>query len=234
MLGKWLLKFFTFIFFLVKRKKIDISAELGFRDLFTYFISKGGMPLVRGVLIFPFIHSKGLIFLGKAVQISYKHKFFVGKSCYVGDYSIINCLSKGGVHFGNYVTVREFAWVQLSSGLSNPGERIFIGDHTYIGPYSKIGAAAPITIGKFCQIGANVSFIAENHQFEGEVKIFDQSVSRKGITIGDDCWIGNNVTILDGVNVGSGCVIGAGAVVNKSIPDKTVAVGVPAKVIRKR
>jgi acetyltransferase-like isoleucine patch superfamily enzyme len=50
----------------------------------------------------------------------------------------------------------------------------------------------------------------------------------------DDCWIGSNVTFLDGVHVGRGCVIGAGAVVNGTIPDNSIAVGVPAKVVGTR
>lgn len=56
----------------------------------------------------------------------------------------------------------------------------------------------------------------------------------KGIVIEDDCWLGTGVKILDGVTIGKGSVIGAGAVVTKNIPSYSVAVGVPAKVISKR
>ncbi len=61
-----------------------------------------------------------------------------------------------------------------------------------------------------------------------------QGESRKGITIGSDVWIGAGAIILDNVKIGDGCVIGAGAVVTKSVPSYSVAVGVPAKVIKKR
>ena len=57
--------------------------------------------------------------------------------------------------------------------------------------------------------------------------------SSKAVTIGDDCWIGGNAVICPGVSIGNGCVIGAGAVVTKDIPDNSLAVGNPAKVIRK-
>ena len=120
------------------------------------------------------------------------------------------------------------------SSFDNPGNYIKIGDNTYIGPRSYIGAGGAIIIGKKCQIGANVSFIAESHNFKNAEEIFKQQTSRKGITIGDDCWIGNNVVVLDGVNIGSGCVVGASAVVTKSLPDNSVAVGVPARIISKR
>ncbi len=51
------------------------------------------------------------------------------------------------------------------------------------------------------------------------------------ITIGDDCWLASNVTVLPGVTIGKGCTIGAGALVNKNVPPYSVAVGVPAKVV---
>lgn len=55
----------------------------------------------------------------------------------------------------------------------------------------------------------------------------------KAVTIGDDCWIGGNAVICPGVSIGNGCVIGSGAVVTKDIPDNSLAVGNPARVIRK-
>jgi acetyltransferase-like isoleucine patch superfamily enzyme len=76
--------------------------------------------------------------------------------------------------------------------------------------------------------------VAENHEFEGSGEIFEQGVSRKGIDIGKDVWIGNNVTVLDGVTIGDGAVIGAGTVVTKSVPPRSVVVGVPGRVIKVR
>jgi acetyltransferase-like isoleucine patch superfamily enzyme len=64
--------------------------------------------------------------------------------------------------------------------------------------------------------------------------IRDQGVTNKGIVIDDDVWVGSNVTFLDGVHVGTGCVIGAGAVVTKDLPPYSVAAGVPARVIDNR
>lgn len=80
--------------------------------------------------------------------------------------------------------------------------------------------------------GPNVSLFSATH---------DTSVaSRRNlveyalpITIGDDCWIGGNTTVMPGVTIGKGCTIGAGSVVTKDVPEFSVAVGVPAKVIKK-
>lgn len=58
--------------------------------------------------------------------------------------------------------------------------------------------------------------------------------SKKGITIEDDCWIGSNVTILDGVTIGKGCVIGAGTLVTKDIPAGSIVVDKREKVMRER
>lgn len=89
-----------------------------------------------------------------------------------------------------------------------------------------------ITIGDNCYITDGVKFI--NH--DGGTLLFRSIVPdlevTKPIVIGDNVYIGNNVLILPGVTIGSNCVIGAGAIVSRSIPDGSVAVGVPAKVIK--
>lgn len=59
-----------------------------------------------------------------------------------------------------------------------------------------------------------------------------QGATRKGIEIGKDCWIGANATILDGVKIGDGCIVAAGAVVNRDVPSYTIVGGVPAKTIK--
>ncbi|MNG32136.1 Virginiamycin A acetyltransferase [compost metagenome] len=76
---------------------------------------------------------------------------------------------------------------------------------------------------------------AENHVFSDKTKpIKEQGIYRQGITIEDDCWIGSNVTILDGVTIGTGSVVAAGAVVTKDVPPYSVVGGVPAKIIKER
>lgn len=197
---------------------------------------KGGPPLIRG-LIYRFLSSSKLgfpFFLGRGCCIYNSGFFTAGKNVYIGDYSYLDFLCSEGVIFGDNVTIREFAWCQLTSSMANPGVSIFIGENTYIGPRVILGAAAPLLIGRNCQIGANVSFVAENHNFESGLDIVSQGVSRVGIKVEDDCWIGNNVIVLDGVTIGEGCVIGAGSIVTKDIPSKSVAFGNPCKVKRSR
>jgi acetyltransferase-like isoleucine patch superfamily enzyme len=207
--------------------------NLSWRNYFIYICSRGIAPLIRGLSLF-FINFDAVkfpFFRGKGVRIHHSHLISSGSGFYVGDYSYINCLSVTGLRVGKRVTIREFCWLQMTSSTNNLGEGISIGDYTYIGPRCNLGAAAMIIIGNNCQIGAGVSFIAENHLFESNKSIFGQGVSRKGIRVGDDCWMGNNVVILDGVTIGQGVVIGASSVVTKDLPDGAVAVGVPARII---
>ncbi|MBD2436613.1 acyltransferase [Nostoc sp. FACHB-110] len=112
---------------------------------------------------------------------------------------------------------------------------IYIDEETFIGPGVCIEGPGNIKIGKRCMIAANSGIYANNHNFANSVEpIKYQGVTRQGIVIEDDCWLGHGVTVLDGVTIGEGSVIGAGAVVNKNIPPFSVAVGVPARVIKSR
>ena len=112
---------------------------------------------------------------------------------------------------------------------------IHIDQNTFIGPGTCIAGPGNIKIGRDCLIGAQSGIFANNHNFADlELPIREQGVTRQGIVIEDDCWLGSGVKVLDGVTIGKGSVIGAGSVVTKDIPGLSVAVGVPARVIRKR
>lgn len=112
---------------------------------------------------------------------------------------------------------------------------IKIEEDTFIGPYVCIAGPGNIKIGKGCLIGAHSGLFGNNHNFIDPLEyIAKQGITRKGITIEDDCWLGHGVTVTDGVTIGKGSVIGAGSVVTKDIPSYSVAVGTPAKVIKSR
>ena len=122
-----------------------------------------------------------------------------------------------------------------------------LGDYSYI---SKNASINNCVIGKFCSIGPNFCCGLGIHPTNGisTSPMFYSTAQQNGITlctenkikeskktvIGNDVFIGANVTVLDGIRIGDGAVIGAGAVVTKDIPPYAVAVGVPAKVKRYR
>lgn len=86
-----------------------------------------------------------------------------------------------------------------------------------------------MTIGDRVFFGTGVSLITATHE-TGIQSRRDNIEYAKPITIGDDCWLGTNVTVLPGVNIGRGCTIGSGSVVTKDVPEYSVCMGVPAKV----
>jgi len=224
--------------FLLKRfrgKDLKIDPRLPSLEVVRNLLQKGFGAYLRGLLARPGLGAAGgNLFLGRGCKILNKRLLRTGKNVYIGNYSYLDCLSVSGVNIGNNVTIREGCWLQLTSHYNSPGASITIGNNVYIGPRSILGAAARVTIGDRCQLGANVSLIAENHEFSGEGDIFDQGVTQKGITIGRDVWIGNNVTVLDGVEVGDGSVLGAGTILTRSVPSRSVVVGMPGRVIKTR
>jgi acetyltransferase-like isoleucine patch superfamily enzyme len=80
--------------------------------------------------------------------------------------------------------------------------------------------------------GPNVSIFAATHETEVQSRRDGVEFARP-VTIGNDCWIGGQTTILPGVTIGNGCTIGAGSVVTKDIPPFSVAIGSPARVVKK-
>jgi acetyltransferase-like isoleucine patch superfamily enzyme len=115
-------------------------------------------------------------------------------------------------------------------------EQISIGNDTFINHNCCIWAAlgGTITIGDDVLLGPGVCVIASNHGIDSGELVRLQEGQDAGIVIGNDVWIGANASILAGVHIEDGCVVGAGAVVTKSLPANAVCGGVPAKVIRFR
>lgn len=108
--------------------------------------------------------------------------------------------------------------------------------HTKLGNYSGIGINAKLigrcTIGDYVMMGPNCTIYTQNHEFsdtEKPMKLQGRQKERP-VTIGDDVWIGGNVTILPGVTIGSHSIIGACAVVTKDVPEYAIVAGNPAVV----
>ncbi len=133
------------------------------------------------------------------------------------------------IKIGN--NVRFGSGVIISAGID---AEVVIGDNTYIGTHTIIIVNKCIIIGKDCLISPFNYIIDSNHGISPEELIRKQPYDVEPIIIGNDVWIGVGCAILKGVKIGDGAVIGAGAVVTKDIPAYSIAVGVPAKVIRRR
>jgi acetyltransferase-like isoleucine patch superfamily enzyme len=191
--------------------------------------------LIRGFrVVFCYRKPKGMM-LGKGVSFFNISKIKWGKFLRLGNQVYVSALSKNGIHFGDNVSIGAFSRVIVSTSLNNIGNKIVIGNNVGIGEFAYLGGAGGLEIGDECIVGQYLSCHPENHNHSNlEIAIRHQGVSRKGITIGENCWIGSKVTILDGVNIGNGSIIAAGSVVTKSFPENSIIGGVPAKLLKNR
>ena len=162
-------------------------------------------PMVRRVLI-TFRYTRGLIGIG----IRYCFLRSLARSC------------------GDNVAVHEAVYLFSV-------ENIAFGNHVTVHPLSYLDAEGGISIGNDVSIAHNVSIISFEHDYHDlETPINSTPLLLKKVIIEDNVWVGAGVRIIGGVTIGTGSVIGAGAVVTKDIPPMSVAVGVPARVIKSR
>lgn len=199
-------------------------------------IFEKGFMFLRGLWNKLFIKkSKGILFIGKRVQLKCRKKMIFKGTTLIEDGVKIDALSKGGIEVGENFSIGRNSIIECTGVIRELGEKLTIGKNVGIAANAFISMRGPVTIGDDTIFGPNVAIHAENHNFDDINKpIRLQGATRKGVTIGKDCWIGSGVKILDGVTIGDGCIIAAGAVVNKDIASYSIAGGVPAKVIKSR
>jgi len=175
----------------------------------------------------------------------FKHR---GKKVKISVFATIE--SPGNISLGDRTVIKEFAKIRgLGKGieigkdcyidrnvlLSTHGGRIEIGDRCSINPNCCIYGHGGLKIGNYVRIAAGTIIIPANHGFEQiDIPICDQPLTKKGIVIEDDVWIGANCVITDGVVIGKGAIIGAGSVVTKDVEPYSIVGGVPARLIKKR
>lgn len=217
----------------IRGSSYAIDPSIPVRDIFRISLSRLSY-LIRSFMFFGY-SPRSRVFIGPGVSISSKKLLKLSGCVTIGKNSTIAALSKTGIQLGKNVSIGEYCRLEASGTITDIGLGIVIGDNTGIGSHSFVGGAGGVQIGSDVIMGQWVSFHPENHNHEDlEKPIRLQGVNRKGIFIGDDCWIGAKATFLDGAHVGRGCVIAAGAVVRGPIPPYSIAGGVPARVIRSR
>ncbi|MGH3061422.1 MAG: acyltransferase, partial [Gaiellaceae bacterium] len=91
-----------------------------------------------------------------------------------------------------------------------------------------------ITIGEHCRFGPEVFVTASDYGLQPDKPIAYQERHERDVVIGDDVWLGARAFVGAGVTIGDGCVVSAGSVVTKSLPPGSVAVGIPARIVRRR
>lgn len=169
----------------------------------------------------PILHSEAEIICPERVSL--------GPYCRIGKHAIIDCSGGGRVSIGRNSVVFQFAMLLPYGGHVN------IGEFCTINPFCVLYGHGGLQIGNFVRIATHTVIIPANHVFDdANTPIARQGLTKRGVRIGDDVWIGAGVRILDGVTIGSGAIIAAGSVVNKNVPPLTIVGGIPAKFMRKR
>ena len=134
---------------------------------------------------------------------------------------------------GKHLVVSDYAELFINPERGKKAELI-IGNNVSIGRFSSIGCANKIVIEDNVTLAPHVHITDRNHGYEDiNTPIWRQPIVCPGpVVIGESTWLGYGVQVMPGVRIGCHCVIGAGSIVTKDIPDYSVAAGVPAKVIK--
>ncbi|MBC8053224.1 MAG: acyltransferase [Sphingobacteriaceae bacterium] len=154
----------------------------------------------------------------------FKHK--KGKGSTIHSRTRIDVLPFNNFELGDYSTIEDFS--TINNGVGD----VIIGKKSIVGIGNVI--IGPVKIGDNVMLAQNIVVSGLNHGYEDiNIPPKDQKVSTKPITISDNVWIGANCVITAGISIGKHSVIGAGSVVTKDIPEYVVAVGNPARIIKK-
>lgn len=172
-------------------------------------------------------------FVSISANISYPFKVKIGRGSRIGKC----CITPTKIN--NFderyqIVIGANTLIHRDVHIYTQGGKVTIGDGVSINPFCVLYGYGGLTIGNDTRIATSTLIIASIHEMDNPNKKIADSYGGEGIKIGKDVWIAAGARILDGVNIGDRSVIGAGAVVNRSIPTEKVAVGVPAKVIKSR
>lgn len=218
---------------LIKSEKWEFDSRIPNAYIILFFITKIIM-LVRGFL--NFFTFKHLILIGANSKVYCKSLIKFNGTINIDRNCIVNALSTDGIVFGKNVSIGKYTTIECSGSLMNIGRGLVVGNNVGLGTHGFFGCAGGVAIGNDTIFGNYVSLHSENHIIDDlEMPIRLQGVTRLGIRIGNNCWIGAKATILDGANIGDGCIVAAGAVVTKGYYEiNSIIGGVPAKIIKKR
>jgi len=174
---------------------------------------------------------RGVIY-GRGLVLRHPGKISIGERVSIDDDVLLDASGAGekGISLGDGVIVSRSCVLQGKTGPLTIGNRADIGCNCIFSSVSGIEIGQSTLIAGHCYIGGG-----RYRSDRLEIPMMDQGMYSEGpVILGDDVWLGAGVIVLDGVRIGRGSIIGAGSVVTKEIPEYSVAVGVPARVIGTR
>ncbi|MCS6910205.1 MAG: acyltransferase [Anaerolineales bacterium] len=201
------------------------------------YATVGWVPTVvgialRGVLYRLILKMDGLAAIENNVRLRFADHIRLGHGVYL-DQGVYLHATPGGITIGDDTIVMHGAVLHVYNFRDLPHAGITIGAKSLIGEYTVIRGQGGVHIGDRVYTSPFTQIIAVNHVFDDPNRPFvEQGITAEGIVIEDDVWLGASAVVTDGVRVGRGAVVAAGAVVTKDVPPYTVVGGVPAKPIR--
>jgi acetyltransferase-like isoleucine patch superfamily enzyme len=173
------------------------------------------------------------VFVEQGVTIRCPNRIIIDDGVFVEhSSSLISCGQKGaGIHIkeGSSIGIANIIYAYTDESYIEIGKNCRFAHSVQILSHGKVKIGNDVLMGSFSYITSSSHIVNKL-----DLPISKQGFETKDVIIQDDVWIGAHVTILEGVKIGRGSVIGAGSVVNKDIPEYSIAVGVPARVIKKR
>lgn len=164
------------------------------------------------------------------VTINWPEHIYISDDChlYRGVYLNARTSQKIGIWLGKGVKIHEYSYIDPYGGY------IHLDDFVGIGQHCVIAGHGGLDVGKYTMIAGLTYVVPANHlTARKDVPYVHQGETREGIKIGNNVWIGAGCVITDGVTIGDNTVVGAGSIVTKDIPANVIAVGVPAKPVRR-
>ncbi|MFZ2491227.1 MAG: acyltransferase [Thermoanaerobaculia bacterium] len=152
-------------------------------------------------------------------------RIHLGSGVILEQYLGMTVVGRGEITIGDGTELRCFARLEAHDGF------IRIGARCGVNPFTLLSGYGGLTIGDDVRIGSHCSILSSTHNFEAsDLTIREQGVERRETIVEDDVWMGHACTIVGGVRIGSGAIIGAGAVVTRDVPPRAIVTGVPGRV----
>jgi acetyltransferase-like isoleucine patch superfamily enzyme len=187
---------------------------------------------LRGLLYRLILQMDGVAAIERNVRLRFAGNIRLGHGAYLDENTYLHA-TPGGIRIGANTIVMHGAVLHVYNFRGIPQSQITIGRDSLIGEYTVIRGQGGVTIGDRVYTSPFTQIIAVNHVFDDPARPFvEQGITAEGIVVEDDVWLGANVVVTDGVRIGKGAVVAAGAVVTRDVPPHTVVAGVPARAIK--
>ncbi len=212
--------------------KRDVLSLFKF-ELITFFCSwiPGALGFFLRSKIYPFLFKKcgkGVLF-GKDISFRHPHKIEIGNNVVIDDHCLIDAkgIDNQGIRIGDKSFLGRNTILSCKNGDIHLGKNVNIGFNCYIFSGSQVSLADNVLMAAYCYL------IGGDHdKIDSKEATTSQGSSSYGIHVGENAWLGAGVKVQDGTSIGVCSIVGTGAVVTKNIPDYSVAVGIPARVIK--